>query len=852
MLREKTEQKNEFVHEDAPVAIMLSDKHMNPIDCNEMCVCMYGYTEKDEYLNVEYTLNHPPQPDGRNPQEVLKYHFNKALTDGYSFLPQLTSAKKDGMHIIIETHYTRVKYRGEHAIVEYTRDITHRQQIRDREREAHEKLQQILDSAPLIINQWDEHNRLIKSNKQALEWFKVSRESEYIDNFLKFAPEYQPCGMLSAERAQKFIEEARIKGAVGFEWMGRASDGELIPTYVNIVCSTFKGKAVQYAFVSDLRPIKALEDRLREQEINERVRIAEESNRAKSRFLARMSHEIRTPITAVIGISEIELQNPGLPSQLEESLAKIHSSADLLLSIVNDVLDLSKIEAGKMELFLEEYSVTSMISTIARLHTTYSNSNIKFRMSVDENLPASLLGDNMRIEQIVSNLLSNAFKYTDSGMVELSWGYREGFLVVSVKDTGLGMTPEQLEILLSRGEFMRFHEHENKLVTGTGLGMSIVCNLLQLMGARIDVKSEVGKGTSATVCIPQKGTQDVLGKDIAARLENFEEISRGNNKKFSFVPEPMPYGKVLIVDDVEANIYVATGLLAFYDLNVETCTNGFDAVEKIKQGATYDIIFMDYMMPGMNGVQALKKIRELGYKHPIVALTANALIGQAEEFIRNGFDNFISKPIQTKHLNTILHRYVRDKQPPEVLESAKHRVKENIDDYQNSAELQKKLKANFLQNQKNAADKIRQAISVNDITEARLLAHSLKGVSGLIREHELSRLAESAEYMLADGKIPHEAHLSVLEIKLNAVLASISETESAETPQNKSGKNFDNAYIAEIFAALEPLLESQNVDSLIYAEKLNALPQAFVLCKQIEEFDYSAALQSLKTLKQYL
>ncbi|MCL1878483.1 MAG: response regulator [Defluviitaleaceae bacterium] len=960
--------KNDFILEAAPIAVVLLDKHMNPVDCNEKCISMFGYTNKAEYLDFGYTSYPPIQPDGRDSAEVIKHYFAKALAEGYSFISEFVCQKKDGTFISIETNYTRTKYNDDYVIVEYTRDITHRLLTKEREREAREKLQQILDSAPFIINQWDENNTLLKSSKQALEWFKVSSEAEYIKNFYSFAPEYQPCGTPSSEKARAFMDEAKKKGSTGFEWIGRATDGEIIPMYVNLVCSTFKGKGVQYAFVSDLRPVKALESKLREQEISERVKlmtestplmiefwnenceaidcnkatldffnmsdkeayiefmrleslrtrnpdrvtyrdvwddnlrkifaaslgkfeacepdldgnlfymevdgiltklddrdvvityardvtqireseqvkiraeIAEESNRAKSRFLAQMSHEIRTPITAVLGISEIELQNPGLPPHLEESFERIHNSADTLLGIVNDVLDLSKIEAGKMELYQANYGIAGMIRNIALLHTAHLNGkDIKFRLSVDENLPTRLLGDNLRIEQVVSNLLSNAFKYTEVGSVELAWKYFEGCLVISLSDTGFGMTQEQIGILLSNNEFTRFHEHENKVVSGTGLGMSIVCNLLHLMNARMSIESEVGKGTTVVVHIPQKEKAEAIGKAYAQRLENFEDFKSKKIRKSSFVPESMPYGKVLIVDDVEANIYVAKGLLAFYDLNIETCFSGFDAIEKIKQGATYDLIFMDYMMPEMNGIEAMQEIRKMGYASPIVALTANALIGQEEEFIISGFDGFISKPIQTKHLNTVLHRFIRDKQSPETLEAASllGNKKGEIDSFQDNLELQKKLKANFRQKQKHTMENIRKSINGNDIDNARLLAHSLKGVSGLIFEHSLSDAAGIVEHLLESGKIPSDAQLSALEDELTGVLASIETHASDEN-------------LVKIFDELEPLLKSQNVESIKFADRLGMIPETFILCRQIEEFDYVAALKSLDILKQFL
>jgi signal transduction histidine kinase/CheY-like chemotaxis protein len=415
----------------------------------------------------------------------------------------------------------------------------------------------------------------------------------------------------------------------------------------------------------------AISERRRLAEKNQ-AEIAKESNRAKSRFLARMSHEIRTPITSVLGVAEIELQSPTLAPQMENSFMKIHTAANTLLGIVNDVLDLSKIEAGKMELFVDEYDVASMISDIAQLQLDHiSNKNIIFILKIGENMPTHLNGDVLRIQQVMTNLLSNAFKYTEKGAITLIWGYDGKNLTISLTDTGMGMTPDQLKIL-RHSEYTRFHEQENRSISGTGLGMPIVLNLLGFMDGKIEIKSEVNKGTQIEIRIPQKAKNaDKIDKETIDRLQNFDKsMTTAGRKKFEFVPEPMPYGKVLVVDDLDANLYVARGLMAFYDLQVETCMSGTEAIQKVENGATYDIIFLDYMMPELNGLETLNILREKGYTQPIVALTANALIGQAEQFMKDGFDGFVSKPIQTKSLNTVLRKFVRDKQPAEVVTQA--------------------------------------------------------------------------------------------------------------------------------------------------------------------------------------
>ena len=588
--------------------------------------------------------------------------------------------------------------------------------------------------------------------------------------------------------------------------------------------------------------------------------VVEENSLAKSRFLARISHEIRTPLTAVLGIAEIQLQNPGLPLSVEEAFAKIHNAAGMLMSLVNDILDLSRIEAGKMVIVNSAYDVEDLIIDVVQLHLVYLGSKkVDFKVTADQGLPTTLVGDNLRIRQVIYNLLSNAFKYTEAGYVELSLSRQDYsnsgemmYFVIRISDSGYGMSAEQVQSL--HKEYVRFLEHKDRDTVGSGLGMPIVYSLLQLLDASIDIESSVGEGTTITVMIPQGiGSKTTLGPE-AENLTNLNNLASSIIKKTKLEPEPMPYGKVLVVDDVDTNLYVARGLLMFYDLQIDTCENGLEAIKKVKSGNEYDVIFMDHMMPEMNGLEATQALRSMGYTKPIVALTANALIGQAEMFLQSGFDSFLSKPIQTVHLNATLLKYVRDVQPPHVLEAARkaNEKRGDIEGYLDKEIVT--LRKEFVRSQSNVVRDIRQSISAGDLETAQRLAHTAKSLAGLIREGKLSLAAERVEHGFKDNKVSI-ADIVAFENELTKVVARINETtrKDDEKARKLSEQQVRSPEaVTSLFNTVQKLLADFDASCTAHADVLKEIPEARVLAHQIEEFEFEAALVTLKSLRDVL
>ena len=488
---------------------------------------------------------------------------------------------------------------------------------------------------------------------------------------------------------------------------------------------------------------------------------AETNSRLKSNFIANMSHEIRTPMNTILGITEILTQDESLEENVSVGLDKIYSSGDMLLNIINDLLDLSKIEAGKMELICRKYELASLINDIITLNTMrFESKPVELQLFVDENLPAALLGDELRIKQVLNNLLTNAFKYTERGKIQVTFaaeeksgdGKHDLVFVFSVSDTGQGMTEEQVAVLFD--EYTRFNFGTNRYIEGTGLGMSITRNLLRLMDGEISIKSKLHEGSVFTVHIPQKRAgSGVLGNEMAEKLRNFKLDGIRQLRKTRMLYEPMPYGNVLIVDDVESNLYVAKGLMIPYKLTVDTALNGYHAVEKIKAGKIFDIIFMDHMMPKMSGIEATKIIRDLGYQQPIVALTANAVVGQMEVFLANGFDDFISKPIDVRYLNAVLKKYIRDKQPPEVIEAAYRQMGDSkvftiSESVQPSMSLQ--LAEFFIRDAKRAITVLEETVERETYDDEKIRiytisAHAMKNALMNVGESELAAFAGKLE-----------------------------------------------------------------------------------------------------------
>jgi len=682
----EADERTRVMLDSTPLCSHFWDRDFNILECNQAAANLFGMTNKQEYIDRFFELTPKYQPDGSLSKDLLNQHLEKAFEEGHlrvNFMRQSAS----GEQVPVEITFVRVDYKGEEIIAGYCRDLRE-----------HNRMLEEIDAASGFLNAALANNELqlaklhlaVQATKIGLWDMEVNHEdpvnpnntlnfSNELRHMLGFTDETDFPNLISSwsDRIHPEDKEATLSAFAAHlldKTGGTPYDVENRLRMKNGEYGYYRasGETIRDQNGRALRVAGALVDNTETKNIlldTERQKIeAEAANEAKTLFLSTMSHEIRTPMNAILGITEINLQNSQLAPEIKDSFSKIYASGEMLLGIINNILDLSKIETGKMELSISKYSIASLLIDTAQLNVMRKGSKpIDFELDVDANMPSTFIGDELRIKQILNNLLSNAFKYTQKGKVSMSVEFKpvDGQknvidIIFVISDTGQGMTEEQVKSLFE--EYSRFNLETNRTTEGTGLGMSITQKLLTLMNGEIKVESEYGKGSVFTVRLPQiKIGSEIIGEEIAQNLREFRKSSIAQMDQVRIERETMPYGRVLVVDDVDINIYVAQGLLAPYEINVDSSESGFDAIEKIKNGNEYDIIFMDHMMPQMDGVEATKIIRDMGYTQPIVALTADAVSGQADMFLANGFDEFVSKPIDIRKLDLVLNKFVRDK-----------------------------------------------------------------------------------------------------------------------------------------------------------------------------------------------
>jgi PAS domain S-box-containing protein len=482
--------------------------------------------------------------------------------------------------------------------------------------------------------------------------------------------------------AQYMVMDKRVfdeKQPIAFEEIIQSFDGKL-PVF-----ETIKTPIIQDGKVTGLVGM-ARDITLRKNAEKEARKAAEEAknaSEARSRFIANMNHEMRTPMNAIIGLSALVLEEDK-PANIKETIKKIHTAGNGLMELINKALDISKVNVGKIELNQVQYDTAGMLNDVITLNRlSVSDKPIVFTLDINEYLPSIMFGDSLRVEQILNNLLSNAFKYTKEGNVTLGVNYfwdgvtgndtlnsgtmsngsiNNVWLSFYIRDTGIGIHEGDVAKLFADNN--QFDNKINRENDGSGFGLIVTKRIIELMDGEISVESEFGKGSTFRFRIRQGFvTNTPIGRETAENLRSFRYGEKQKQDKAKLMRPDLSYARALVVDDFPVNLDVAAGMLRKYKITVDCISNGRDAVDRIAAGEPmYNAIFMDHMMPGMDGMAATAAIRALNIEYakniPIIALTANAAVGNEQMFLNNGFNAFLAKPFNATGLDSVVQRWV--------------------------------------------------------------------------------------------------------------------------------------------------------------------------------------------------
>lgn len=561
----------------------------------------------------------------------------------------LDAAEKPVPCVITAMHF---HFRNKHYFIYYVFNSQKELEMKAKIKEQETRIQIMLDSTPLCCTIWDENYALIDCNKECVRFFNFAGKQEFIENFTKLIPDFQADGSLSTTEHMKHLKNAFETGQETYEWTYQDLNHEQIPCHITLKRIKYKNSNVIACYSRDLREEKAMLTRLKKKQsaLMEAKLQSEREAKAKSDFLAVMSHEIRTPLNVIINVfgflAEIDLED-----KYRDFVEKGISSTTLLLHTINDILDYSKIEAGQLNIEHIPLSLEELSKNIYNLFTLQmTQKGIEYKVDKDPAIEDSWLGDAIRIMQILTNLISNAFKFTEKGFITIrirkisdstADNRRTALLSFEVIDSGIGITEEQLKNIFN--PFMQADSSTTRKYGGTGLGLSISRNLAELMHGELTCTSTYGEGSIFKLEIP-------LEYNDEAALDGTKKAKQVDDNKLKNL-------SILLVEDNAINTMIATELLKRKEINIDTAANGIEAIQKASKN-TYDIILMDIQMPGMDGVTATKHLRQdLELVTPIIAMTANVLEEDKKIYIESGFNGHVGKPITPAEFYQILTEF---------------------------------------------------------------------------------------------------------------------------------------------------------------------------------------------------
>ena len=594
---------------------------------------------------------------------------------------------------------------------------------------------------------------------------------------------------------------------------------------------------------------RVIERRLQQMmnEIENMRQSAETANAAKSIFLANMSHEIRTPMNSIIGFSELA-QDDNMPQKSKEYLDKIQSSAKWLLNIINDILDISKIESGKIVLERVPFDLTDIFSHCQMLITPKAEEKgVALYCYAEPSFKKKMLGDPVRLRQILLNLLSNAVKFTNKGMVKLlasivKTDETNTTMHFEIKDSGIGMTSEQIARIFE--PFVQADDTVTRKFGGTGLGLTITKNFIELMNGKLIVESTVGLGSKFSFDLTFDLTED--SSDIPTKKIVLNDIEKPNFE-----------GEILICEDNSLNQQVICDHLARVGIKTVVAYNGKDGVDIItkrkKTGEKqFDLIFMDVHMPVMDGLEASSKITELGIKTPIVALTANIMSNDMEIYKKSGMYDTLGKPFTSQELWSCLLTYIPTNNSTAV-NNRQEKVSSDASSDMADEKLLKQITIQFVKDNKNMYDEIVTSINDGDIKLAHRLVHTLRSSAGHLNKKALQQAAEAVESCLVNNEnLVSQEQMENLKVELNTVInelePEVDKYEKQLTASNEKAAPLKKEEVRVLLKELEPLLMSSNIKCLEFTDSLRLIPGSEKLVMYMEELDFESALKALESL----
>ena len=695
----------------------------------------------------------------------------------------------------------------------------------------------MFESNPHMNVLFDSGFKVIDCNPSAYKFMGFTSKEELFEKFIErinaSIPEFQSSGRKSIPLPERLAAAAR-DGYSNFETELNINGVKKILS-VEMRMIPYGDSFALVSYIMDLTDTRAWERELmyRDKLLNEAIEEVRAANHAKTVFLANVSHEIRTPMNSIMGFAELALENAVSP-QARDYLNKITDSTKWLLRIINDILDISKIESGKIELEKVPFDLSGIFMRCQSVILPGVNEKgLDLRVYAEPVAGRKLVGDPVRLYQALMNLLSNAIKFTNEGVVKMSSSIKSmdensATIYFEVNDSGIGLSPGQTEKIFE--PFIQADSSTTRNYGGTGLGLAIAKNIVELMGGELMVESAPGAGSTFYF--------ELTFETIAASDDKpeFEDIV--------ILKKPHFDGVVLICEDNPMNQQLICDHLARVGLKTEVAGNGkigLDIIQKRMNAGEkpFDMIFMDMFMPVMDGLEAASRITALGFKAPIIAMTANIMTGELESYKKCGMSECIDKPFTTQELWRCLLKYLTPVGAHDIDEDAQIRDNDL---------LQQRLKINFVKNNQSKILELNKATSSGDLELAHRIAHTLKTNAGLIGKPGLQSAAAKIEAKLKEGIIPFTKQLDSLEVELNAVLEELKPLLDEQAAQSE--KDYLNyMQILELIGKLEPMIENINPECMELIGNIRAIPGAGALADAIEIFDFEAAGKELAKLK---